>query len=175
MNYVSTYYKILRALALSFVYLSILLPSLQNAIDAAADGDTLYVDDTFISEQISIDKPLTIVGNSTIIEVLGSYGVLISSDDVDLSGFVIMMSDQALYGIFGISGLSDVSIHDNTITSYNSEARGDYGIYFQKNMVDNSTVAEDISISGNTIYNLSSSGIYIGSTGTGIEIADNNI
>ena len=72
--------------------------TIQEAVDAANQGDTIMVSEGIYHESLVIDRTLTLVGenrNTTIIESsdLGAWtGVSIKADNVSLSGFTIRNS-----------------------------------------------------------------------------------
>jgi nitrous oxidase accessory protein NosD len=93
---------------------------IQDAIDNASDGDTVYVydDSSPYNENLIVDKSITLKGENketTVINGNESEIVIdISSDNVILSGFTILNS-----GI-GIIYTEYTTISDNIITSTNS-------------------------------------------------------
>jgi len=95
---------------------SIPLISIQEAIDNAIDGDTIYISSGIYYENIIVDKPLTIIGDgaeSTIIDGLGldEHIFNIVSDNVEITGFTIM---NCSIGFSGIRVNNDsCNIHDN--------------------------------------------------------------
>ena len=77
--------------------------TIQEAIDNAAEGDTIYVKKGIYHENIGIAKPISLIGedrNSTIIDGAPSEGyrvpVSIKCDRVNISGFTLR------YGYAGI-------------------------------------------------------------------------
>ena len=69
--------------------------SIQEMIDNANDGDTIYIGSGTYYEHIVVDKPITIIGDgaeSTIVDGMGldEHIFNIVSDFVDISGFTIM-------------------------------------------------------------------------------------
>jgi len=75
-------------------------PTIQGAINAASDGDTIFVKNGTYAGSLSVDKALTLVGenkNSTIIN--GANGILASFvNNVTVSGFTIQCPSSN-YGI----------------------------------------------------------------------------
>jgi len=131
---------------------------IQDAIDNATDGDTVFVfnDSSPYYENIIINKSISLVGedkNTTIIDGNESGDVVsIVSDWVNVSGFTIQN------GGYGFDGIIIFSKH-TTITS--SIASGNrYGIHLCSSYGSN--------IIGNTIWNNNWAGIYLGSSGNNI-------
>ena len=68
-------------------------PSIQNAIDIASPGDTIFVEKGIYHEfDISIDKPLTLIGlNFPVIDAEEKgYILSITADSVTISGFKLI-------------------------------------------------------------------------------------
>jgi len=101
---------------------------IQDAIDNASDGDTVYVydDSSPYNENLNVDKSITLKGENketTVINGIGhEIGVNISSDNVVLSGFTIENYDNQSRSIIGlITILSDYNvISDNIILAGNA-------------------------------------------------------
>jgi len=143
---------------------SISLNSIQEAIDNANDGDTIYISSGVYYEHIVVDKQLTIIGDGSDVTFVDGMGLdehvfNIVSDNVDISGFTIMNCSIGFSGIrvnndfcnihhniFRFCGggvelwdVKDIIIHNNTIED------NTWGIY-----VHNS---KDCSINDNTLMN----------------------
>ena len=99
--------------------------NIQDAVDAAGMGDTIYVYNGTYDEHVIVSESLTLLGqneNNVIIDGGGSGDcVQISSSDVVINGFTI--TNASRYGIYASS--SDLSIEHVAITD-----NGNYGIYF---------------------------------------------
>ena len=66
-------------------------PTIQAAIDAAGHGESIYVWDGMYSENITVDKSVTIIGNGSATTVLdasgkGNNAVTITAEGVEISG-----------------------------------------------------------------------------------------
>lgn len=94
---------------------------IQNAIDNASDGDTIYVySGVYYEHNIIINKSITLIGenkNSTIIDGSGIASVLtITDDEVTVRGFTIQNASNSWYDDFmGYPHLLVQSSH-NTIS-----------------------------------------------------------
>jgi len=137
---------------------------IQDAIDNANDGDTIYISSGIYYENIIVDKPLTIIGegaDTTIVDGMGlnEHIFNIISDNVEITGFTIMNCSIGFSGIrvnnnscnihnnvFSDCGggvelwnVENVDIHNNTIED------NTWGIYVHS--------SEDCSINDNAISN----------------------
>lgn len=89
--------------------------NIQMAIDAATEGDTVYVHSGIYHEQVVINKQISVIGenrDSTVIDCLemndqinNSAVVTIMSDNVVFSGFTVQstIEERPLNGLYGIS------------------------------------------------------------------------
>jgi len=160
---------------------------IQEAINAANPGDTIRVRAEIYYEHLTIDRPLTLLGDdrsTTIIDgnLTRSVINLTSTNDVQISGFTIQ---NAIHGInltystnvtisgniitkniqFGIFLLysSNNTIYDNIISD-----NGDRGIYL-RNYCSNNIV------SNNTISNHKEWGIYLYNYSSNNIVSNNTI
>ncbi|RZN40978.1 MAG: hypothetical protein EF813_03000 [Methanosarcinales archaeon] len=125
--------------------------SIQGAIDSAEPGDTIHISKKVYSEHITINKPLTLLGDHAMI--LGREGrdvVTVSADGVTVSGFMI---EGGMAGV-SILASSEIIIENNRISN------NIYGIYMMN--------ADNAIIMDNMITNNKDHGIYM-------ENASNNI
>jgi len=127
---------------------------IQDAIDNASDGDTVYVydDSSPYYENLIVNKSVTLTGenkDTTIIDGGGIKDVVyVSADEVYISGFTIQNSGCGTYPYYAGIGIFSIS---NTITgNIISSNQGD-GIYL--NFSNNNI------ITGNTIVNNEKDGI----------------
>ena len=114
---------------------------IQDGVNAASDGDTVYVRDGTYSENVVSNKSITLRGDlKTVIDGMnGSYGISITVNNVIVEGFNITNS---YYGIYtkasGFSVLSNIFWYDN------------YGFYWK---IDESGLAEDYTVYDGTVKN----------------------
>jgi nitrous oxidase accessory protein len=79
--------------------------TIQEAIDFASNGDTVFVKNGIYSEPIEVHKPLTLLGEdnqNTILEILmirywPPRVILVNADNVTVSGFNIINSDIGIW------------------------------------------------------------------------------
>ena len=139
--------------------------SIQDAIDHASIGDTVFVYSGIYHEQIVIDKEIRVIGeerNTTIIDCDGmsdsiNYSAVVNiySDNVEFSGFTIQYNGETrpLNKLMGISinygdlsytaRLSNIKISNNIVRSIgDSKVKMEYGIFFHN--VDNSEINGNI-------------------------------
>jgi len=115
--------------------------TIQEAINAAIHGDTIYVKTgTYIENLLVSKNNLTVIGENketTVIDGNGSavlsIGLGMQACKIILTGFTIQNGG---YGIYLINAVSGSSIHDNIF------AENHYGIYFNKG--NNNTLYNNI-------------------------------
>lgn len=157
--------------------------SIQIAINAASEGDTIFVYPGSYNESIVVNKTINLVGkhkNRTILDNHGNeyYAILIKANRVNISGLTIQNSTIGIY----VSGFENSS--NNTITN-NNIASNTGGVYLDNHTNNNL-------ISGNTITKNKGEGIrlfgsfnnqingnkIIGNSGYGVvlwELSTNNL
>ena len=138
---------------------------IQDAIDDASDGDTVFVydDSSPYYETIVVDKSIQLIGedrNTTVINGRKTYEevVTLNAGDSTLSGFTITNSDTTKRGIYIYSDnnhISDCNVVDNRLG----------GIYFCNGGYDNNHISY--------CYFNPFSGIYF--NGAGDELATGNV
>ena len=129
-------------------------PTIQEAIQASSEGDTISVSSGTYNENIVIDKQISLVGNDATIMGTGSGHVIrIISNGVEVSGFAIKGSGDIYIGPFEggdagliLDGVTECTISDNTLT------QNTIGIFL--NVSDKNT------IESNTVYGHTYDGIY---------------
>ncbi|UCG68596.1 MAG: right-handed parallel beta-helix repeat-containing protein, partial [Thermoplasmata archaeon] len=116
--------------------------SIQEAINHASEGDTIYVCSGTYNEHLTIDKPITLMGEDMATTIIDGddYGkvIFVSGDDVSISGLTIQNGE---YGIY-------LDETDTTSITYNKIRGYDYGIYCYK------------TIDGYIAYNIITDGQY---------------
>ena len=131
--------------------------SIQEAIDYSTNGTTIIVHSGTYYENIVIDKTINITGENkinTIIDGQGNgYVVVLSSNNVIISGFTIQHSGQGTH-LSGISGIYIAS--DNNRISQNTIRDNNIGIHANHEKQSSNNI-----ITQNTIINNSNDGIYL--------------
>jgi len=95
--------------------------SIQDAIDNASDGNTVFVfdDSSPYNENINIDKSINLIGedkNSTIIDGSGKKEVIyLSANNIEILGFTIRKSSDDNAAIFVYEDGNSIKISDNII------------------------------------------------------------
>ena len=100
-------------------------PTIQQAIDAAGSGDTVYVRSGTYYEHVTIGKSLTLQGedkDTTVIDGGGGGSVIyITSSYVTVSGFTVTNGDSGVH-LIGDWAINHITIRDVIITSNNQRA-----------------------------------------------------
>ncbi|KUG20894.1 MAG: right-handed parallel beta-helix repeat-containing protein [Methanomicrobiaceae archaeon] len=122
---------------------------IQDAIDAANDGDTIIVKSGRYQENVVVNKQLILRGNWAVIV----DSVTLSADGIDLSGFTV---------VHGIWVLSNNNYIENVYAGWDAEDTG-WGV-------------DGFSISGsnNVITNCLVYGYYLGGRAIGLTLASSN-
>ena len=98
--------------------------TIQEAINNASDGDTVFVCNGTYYENVVVNKTIMLVGedrNTTIVDGNGnSFAIHVVSDNVSVSGFKIRNSGSRVIQVFGV---------DNCNLTGNTLADGSVGIY----------------------------------------------
>ena len=123
---------------------------IQDLIDNASDGDTIYIPNGIYYENIVINKSISLVGedkNTTIIDGSNIGDVIcIEAEWVNISGFTIQESGDANYD----EGV-DISFSHNTILG-NIISFNNYGIRIDNNTIYNNIQDNTFSHNQNGIY-----------------------
>ena len=155
-------------------------PTIQAAINAASDGDTVFVRNGTYYENVIVNKTLSLVGESmqnTIIDggSLVKDVVTITVDNVSLTAFTIQNGGDGSLAKVTLDGASHCSITRNYIT--NTATHTNWGVrlydFSNYNSVSLNTIANQTcgihiehssnynSITGNTVTNNTDHGIYL--------------
>ena len=104
--------------------------TIQAAIGAATNGDTIYVHNGTYTENLVVDKRITLQGedrSNTVIDGNGGNVVYIKSPYVNVSGFTIRNGGYGIYMAIGRDcRITDCDIHSNK-----------HGIFFWRSCRDN--------------------------------------
>jgi len=175
--------------------------AIQDAVDSANPGDTVYVydDSAPYYENIIVDKTLNLIGennNTTIIDgMMSGAAIYISAEKVNISGFSIINSPSAGIDIHSkytnISGnnifeniICGIICHSNENMIYKNNIISNmvYGIFFAEGSSYNTVLNNNISFNHNGIessgYNTFSDNIITFNEGRGISLCiygDNTI
>ncbi len=159
-------------------------PSIQEAINAANNGDTIVVSEGVYHESVWVNKTLTLIGenkNTTIIESWGldlGSGIIVKANDVSIRGFTIRncgFRDHEEWwpapGIFVWSRFNGSTITDNIVVNSSSGIilESSSNSVISRNIVTNNVVGITLHGSGchnntidsNTVMNNSGNGISI--------------
>ncbi|MBD3258211.1 hypothetical protein GF377_07235, partial [candidate division GN15 bacterium] len=179
--------------------------TIQEAIDGATAGDTVYVNPGVYAENLSIDIPLALIGiddgskAKPEINPGSGVGVVLSNDDITVQGFAIHGVTQGILGWLddvhynANFGYGNLHLLDNDIYDVNNSAHG-FGIYLgtetERYNPDDPLGIYDPSltdlldftglvISGNEIWGCSGAAITLQSMRTygadPLEVSDNNV
>jgi parallel beta-helix repeat protein len=127
--------------------------SIQEAINAASSGDTIYVKNGTYYQNVEVNKTVSLIGenrSTTIIDGGGNQNVVfVTADNVTIIGFTIRNSgtiDPGGYGGIGVSGANQVIVENNNLVN------NDGGIWIYDSNCD--------SFANNNISYNSKSGVY---------------
>jgi nitrous oxidase accessory protein len=157
--------------------------TIQSAINAAVNGDTIFVYSGTYNENILIDKSLTLLGENKNITIIKGNNldatVIITGENIDLQGFTIK-NDGSQDGIY-----TATSLHTITDSIFTSCSRGIHLYFSSENTMtndlfyDNSQtgvymeVGQNNTISQNEFYNNTGEAIYL--TGCGTTYIEQNL
>lgn len=152
--------------------------SIQNAIDAASLGDTIYVYSGMYVEQVTISKPLTIQGErkeTTIVDGNGIGDVFtLTIGSVNISGFTIKNSGATPNDAgIRLSQVRECRITNNNVSS---NQRGIVLVGSRSNTIEDNDVASNqrIGIDLNSSHDNIISGNFILSDAQGIGLSYSN-
>jgi len=118
---------------------------IQDAIDNADKGDTVFVYKGRYMENLLVNKSISLVGENktqVVIDAGDSDGIKVTADNVEITGFTIEAEQADTY----IDSAIDLSssgnyVHDNIITK--SEWYGIYIYNSSYNIVENNSIIDD--------------------------------
>lgn len=157
--------------------------SIQRGVDASDAGDTLWVDDGTFSENVTVDKALTINGDGTVATTIlngtgSGAGFTVAADDVSLNGMIVQNFEYGVNVETGIANLSmsDILAQNNTAGLKVSNAGSidgltiddshfddnQYGWYLAKddNNAANLSTVTDVMVTNTTFDNNDDKGLY---------------
>jgi parallel beta-helix repeat protein len=155
--------------------------SIQDAINASNDGDTVYVYNGTYYENVVVNRSINLNGedrNSTIVNGGGTgIVVYVTADWVNITSFTIT---NGIYGLY-----LDSSSNNNIIN--NNVSNNEYGIELHSSLNNNITdnnvysnnrdglrlFSSNNNISGNDVYSNIQDGIYLSASSN--NITDNNV
>mgnify|MGYP006277611975 CR=1 FL=1 len=129
--------------------------TIQDAIDDAEtlDGHTIYVSDGTYSETVTVNKELTVEGQSTENTIIdGSNGVWIATSNITFRNFTIRNVDDAGMWIMNTPARENVNVSNCEI--YNAGRGIHFDMFSQPNKYS-------ISIYNNTIHDISGNGVWV--------------
>ena len=101
-------------------------PSIQDAIDNATAGDTIYISTGFYTEQLSVDKSIVLEGENRDTTIINGTATMFSvtADNVSISDFTVGYTGCACYALCAV----ELTNSQNTRVINNVIASGDFGI-----------------------------------------------
>jgi len=149
---------------------------IQDAIDNASDGDTIFVYNGNYFENVKINKTIEVIGENKVTTIIdaGNNGdvISISADGVYISGFSILNSGISEYPFYDFQGIC-INSNNNKIVGniiYDIEQgiylNSSYGNIILENVIDKCNAhgiyqyrSNNNEISNNSIFNFNYSGI----------------
>jgi len=161
--------------------------TIQQAVDAAKPGDTVLVAPGTYTQNVVVDKPLTIAGNATVKAADSSKDVfLLTSPGVHIDGLTITGGESGVH-VAGVTScvITNITAHGNVFAvylanatnsdvSHNNLANNGYGVYCD--YATSTTIANNVATGetgggGNATY---SDGIYMYYSGSNT-VSDNDL
>jgi len=116
-------------------------PTIQEAINAASDGDTIFVCNGTYYENVFVSKAITLIGESKEGTIIDGGGVRttveVHVNNVTITGFTIENSNIPLSSGIEIYNSNYVNIIDNIITNNNGYGVEIYGSSYLNTVSDN--------------------------------------
>jgi len=162
---------------------------IQDAIDDASDGDTVFVYNGTYCENVVVDKSIDLIGEDKDTTVIDGSGVddvvYVSADEVNMTGFTVKNSGNMVIAVFDLNGIlinllvdAGIEIRSNSNSVFGNIIAG---YIFIKKSSDNSIFHNKISSinlfnsSNNVISNNNVSNDFIMYYSSGNRIVENNI
>jgi parallel beta-helix repeat protein len=148
--------------------------TIQQAVDAAKPGDTVLVAPGTYTQNVVVNKPLTITGNATVKAADSSKDVfLLTSPGVHIDGLTIAGGESGVH-VAGVAScvIANITAHGNVFAvylanatnsnvSHNNLANNGYGVYCDyatSNTIANNVATGETGGGGNASY---SDGLYM--------------
>ncbi len=136
---------------------------IQDGVDAAEPGDTVFVYGGFYNEHVSIDKPLTLQGESMEDTILDGTGLgrlcdIEETTNVKVSGFTLQNAEKGILALYLYASTSCI-IEQNCFTRNNDISLyvggGDGHTICENEFIDNPYVNNTVFVmsTGNTLAN----------------------
>lgn len=145
--------------------------TIQAAVDAANDGDTVYVDAGYYNENVSINKELTLLGAGKTLSTIDGDNAASGSGAIFLpsggSNIQIGAMGQGFHviGLDGPSGIEKAAIYlqgaqtNITIIDNEIEARGDAALMGEYNAANDNVVIDNNHFTGQTFNGANPAGV----------------
>ena len=157
--------------------------TIQSAVNAAINGDTIYVYAGMYNENIIVDKTITLIGEDRNVTTIKGNNlnatIVITGESINLRGFTIK-NDGSQDGIY-----TATSVHTMTDNIFTSTSRGIHLYYSSENTITGSVfydntrsgvymdVGQNNTISDNEFYNNTDEALYL--TGCGTSYIERNV